>query len=100
MRGLRGMRDGGDKKFKSSVETTALEEKAFMEDVGGHRKLYNACGVAGWITRGTFCYTYCGRGRRLEEVTDTLDLQRLLEETVLLYIPRGRVHRKWRQYRC
>jgi hypothetical protein len=46
------------------------------------------CGVAGGTPRGTFCYTIGGRGRRLEEVTDTLDLQRLLEETVL-YIPRG-----------
>jgi hypothetical protein len=56
-----------------------------MEDVGGHRKLYNAAGLQGVDHRGTFCYTYCGRGRRLEEITDTLDLQRLLEDSVAIF---------------
>jgi hypothetical protein len=75
--------DATDADLNLPSKLTAIEEKAFMDDVGGQRKLqYNMCGgCRGGAPRGTFCYTYCGRGRRLlEDATDTPDLKRLLEE--------------------
>jgi hypothetical protein len=66
---------------------TELEEEAFTNHAGGHRQLYSPCGgCRSGAPKGTFCYTYCGTGRRrLEEVTDTPDLRRLEEDNVAVF---------------
>jgi hypothetical protein len=66
---------------------TELEEEAFTNHAGGQRKLFSPCGgCRSGAPRGTFCYTYCGRGRRrLEEDSDTPDLRRLEEDNVAVF---------------
>jgi hypothetical protein len=56
------------------------EDESFINRGGDGRKLScDGCPASG-APRGTWCFTMCGRGRRLqEEVTDTPNLRRLVQ---------------------
>jgi hypothetical protein len=61
------------------------EEEAFVSH-GPARGLQSYCaGCPGGSPRGSFCFTYCGRRRLSEEVTDTPNLRRVQEEGYALF---------------
>jgi hypothetical protein len=62
-----------------SEDFSKLEEEAFMNDGSEGRKLQNCDVCPDNAPRGTWCFTMCGR-RRLEEVTDTPHLRRLVQQ--------------------
>jgi hypothetical protein len=67
---------------------TELEEEAFVTQGDGRRlQAASVCGgCRRGAPRGTFCYTFCGSGRRrLEEVTDRPDVRRLEEDNIAIF---------------
>jgi hypothetical protein len=64
---------------------TGLNGDAFMHRKGD-RQLQSYCaGCPGGSPRGSFCFTYCGMRRRLDEDTDKSNLRRVQQADSVLF---------------
>jgi hypothetical protein len=77
----------------TALQESALNEEAFMNQ-GGERQLVNPCTGCpdGAQRRGSFCFTFCGSGRRLlseEGSMDTPNLRRLAQPDLVGGVDKG-----------